>query len=300
MPEHPLPQQLKSRDRERLTRYQTLLAFYNGNQWPAQRTQRRRQLTMNYARTFAHTATAALMKGRTVTVEPDDDSDAASDRASEAEIAINQVWRHNGLEALDFDTELDCAVLGDAAYKVWWDPAEDQVRVTAPDPAGIFVWWLPADPSRFWRIANRYTLDHDDAAAAFPDIPALARNTIIEAWTLDTYELWFNDRLVDAKPNPYPSIPFVVFPNVRDPQQTWGTSDLQPLLDTLNELNRELTQLSYIMELSGNPIAVLENVTEAQDIAVTPGAIWELPADAKAYLLDLLRGGGVKLHTDYL
>jgi hypothetical protein len=300
MPEAPLPKQLQSRDRERITRYQTLLAFYNGDQWPAKRTDRRRQLTLNYARTFAHTATAALMKGRTVTVEPTDDSDAATDRAAETEVAINQVWRHNGLEALDFDTELDCAVLGDAAYKVWWDPDAQQVRVTAPDPSGIFAWWLPTDPSRFWRIANRYALDGDDAAALFPGLTLLRRNTIIEAWTLDMYELWLNDTLVDARPNPYPFIPFVIFPNVRDPQQVWGTSDLQPLLDILRELNREVTQLSYIMELSGNPIAVLEGVDEAQDIAVKPGTVWELPKDAKAYLLDLLRGGGVKLHTDFL
>ena len=55
-----------------------------------------------------------------------------------------------------------------------------------------------------------------------------------------------------------------------------------------------------ILELSGNPIAVLENVTEAQDIAVQPGAVWELPERARAYLLDLLQGGGVQLHVEYV
>ena len=54
-----------------------------------------------------------------------------------------------------------------------------------------------------------------------------------------------------------------------------------------------------ILELSGNPIAVLENVTEAEDIAVQPGAVWEIPEKARAYLLDLLQGGGVGLHIDY-
>jgi len=52
--------------------------------------------------------------------------------------------------------------------------------------------------------------------------------------------------------------------------------------------------------LSGNPVAVLENVTESTDIAVQPGAVWELPERAKAYLLDLLQGGGVSLHADYV
>jgi hypothetical protein len=45
---------------------------------------------------------------------------------------------------------------------------------------------------------------------------------------------------------------------------------------------------------------VLENVTESTDIAVQPGAVWELPERARAYLLDLLQGGGVKLHADYV
>jgi hypothetical protein len=61
-----------------------------------------------------------------------------------------------------------------------------------------------------------------------------------------------------------------------------------------------MSQLSTILELSGNPIAVLENVEEAQDIAVQPGAVWALPEKARAYLLDLLQGGGIKLHVDYI
>ncbi len=47
-------------------------------------------------------------------------------------------------------------------------------------------------------------------------------------------------------------------------------------------------------------MAVLENVTESRDIAVQPGAVWELPERARAYLLDLLQGGGVNLHIDYV
>ena len=31
-----------------------------------------------------------------------------------------------------------------------------------------------------------------------------------------------------------------------------------------------------------------------------PGAVWELPERARAYLLDLLQGGGVKLHVEYV
>jgi len=47
-----------------------------------------------------------------------------------------------------------------------------------------------------------------------------------------------------------------------------------------------MSQLSRILELSGNPVAVLENVEESEDIAVKPGAVWNIPEDAKAYLLE--------------
>jgi hypothetical protein len=106
--------------------------------------------------------------------------------------------------------------------------------------------------------------------------------------------------LLEAKANPYGFIPFVIYPNLREPKQFWGASDIAAIAEPVRELNRALSQLSMILELSGNPIAVLENVTESQDIAVQPGAVWELPERARAYLLDLLQGGGVRLHADYV
>jgi hypothetical protein len=75
---------------------------------------------------------------------------------------------------------------------------------------------------------------------------------------------------------------------------------MEPVRESIRELNRAFSQLSMILELSGNPVAVLENVGESQDVAVRPGAVWELPERAKVYLLDLLQGGGVRLHADYV
>ena len=106
--------------------------------------------------------------------------------------------------------------------------------------------------------------------------------------------------MIEEKENPYGFIPFLIFPNVREPKQFWGISDLQSIMEIQRELNRAMSQLSRILELSGNPIAVLENIEHSDDIAVKPGAVWNIPEDAKAYLLDLLQGGGVNLHIDYI
>jgi hypothetical protein len=306
MAELSLPDQLHNRDRDRLRRYADHLAFYNGDQWIGHEKRGHRRLTWNYTKSIIHKVTAYLMTGRTVRVDPDDRTDQAIERADQVETALLQVWDDNDAQALDFDTELDAAVLGDGVHKVFWDPDEHRVRLTAPDPAGIFAWHWPDDPSRIWRVANRYQLPKEDLPHTLPkavDLSSVAlqrTNTIIEAWTRETYEMWVNKSRVLNDPNPYGFIPFIPFPNLREPKKLWGESDIPQILDPQRELNRAATQLSRILELSGNPIAVLENVTEAQDIAVQPGAIWELPADAKAYLLDLLQHGGVRLHIDFI
>ena len=106
--------------------------------------------------------------------------------------------------------------------------------------------------------------------------------------------------MAERIPNPYGFIPFVLFPNLREPKQPWGASDIPPLVESSRELNRAFSQLSQILELSGNPVAVLENVAHADDIVVEPGAIWEMPEQSRAYVLDLLHGGGVTAHRDYI
>jgi len=157
---------------------------------------------------------------------------------------------------------------------------------------GLFVWPCAGDHARFWKVASRYALSQAEAESTLGPLPAKpsswsapAEHTIVEAWTADTFELWLDGDLLEENANPYGFIPFVIYPNVREPKRFWGVSDLEAVKEPLRELNRAVSQLSTILELSGNPIAVLENVTEAQDIAVQPGAVWEIPEKARAYLL---------------
>ena len=130
--------------------------------------------------------------------------------------------------------------------------------------------------------------------------PANKACVLIEVWTERDFELYMDGSLLEKKPNPYGFIPFVIFPNLREPKKFWGTSDLIQIIEPQRELNRAFSQVSHILELSGNPVAVLENVEESTDIAVKPGAVWNIPEDAKAYLLDLLQGGGIQLHINYI
>lgn len=301
-----LPRQISRMDLERLKAYRENLDFYNGAQWPGYPRPRERRLTFNYAKVFVDKVTSYLMSGLDFAIDPASPEDR--EKARRAEEAIYKVYETNSLEQLDFETEIDAAILGDGCFKVTWDSREKRVRVSAPDVQGIYVWWLGDDITRVWRVASRYQLSADEvrllynAGATRRVSPAAGkpRSTVVEVWTDRKLELWIDDALLERKTNPYGFIPFLIYPNLREPKKFWGVSDIPTLVEPARELNRALSQLSLILELSGNPIAVLENIENAEDIAVRPGAVWEIPEQARAYLLDLLQGGGVKLHTDYI
>ena len=298
----PIARQLSRMDGDRTRRYRESLEFYEGRQWSGPRRSRERRLTFNYAKTIVEKTASYTMSGATMVVDPEDGSDGAIERARLTEQTLRDVHDANSLDQLDFDNEIDCSVLGDAACKVTWDGEAARVRITAPDVQGLYVWLPPDDSREPWRVASRYVVDEDGAgwpAMANGMKPGRRAHEVVEVWTADAFELWVDGKQREAGDNPYGFIPFVIYPNVREPKKFWGVSDLGALKEPLRELNRALSQLSMILELSGNPIAVLENVTEAQDIAVQPGAVWEIPEKARAYLLDLLQGGGVGLHVEY-
>ena len=294
------PAQLNNRDIDRLKGYKELLEFYHGQHWEGYARRGEKRLTFNYAKVVIDKITSYLMGGITFTVEPAQESDEARIRAQRAEQALYQVYEDNNLEQLDFETEIDCAILGDACLKVIWDAETKSVKITAPDIQGIYAWWVGDDTSRVWRVASKYSLTSDEAEILYKVKPKGKTAHIVELWTAQEFELWLDNALVEKKPNPYGFIPFIIYPNLREPKKFWGISDLYQLIPPQRELNRAMSQLSRILELSGNPIAVLENVEESEDIAVKPGAVWNIPEDAKAYLLDLLQGGGVRLHIDYI
>lgn len=293
-------QGLARRDTDRVRGYKELLDFYHGKHWEGRERFGEKRLTFNYAKVFIDKVTSYLMSGININVEPAGSSAESGDRAKRAEAALYRVYEDNNLEQVDFETEVDCAILGDACYKVIWDGESKRVRITTPDAQGIYAWWLGDDISRVWRVASKYSLSAEEAGLLYGIKPEGKTANVVEMWTDSRFELYLENSLIEEKPNPYGFIPFVIYPNLREPKKFWGISDLTQIMEPQRELNRAMSQLSRILELSGNPIAVLENVEESEDIAVRPGAVWNIPEEAKAYLLDLLQGGGVRLHIDYI
>ncbi|ADJ25507.1 phage portal protein, SPP1 [Dehalogenimonas lykanthroporepellens BL-DC-9] len=278
-------------DDARRRRYRELLDFYRGRR-PGRETGQRR-LSFNYAAAAVDKITAYLMNGLSVRVAGEGENVASARRV------LNRWADFNCLDRLDYETETDTAVLGDGAYRLGWDESAGEVRVTAPDMAGLEV-TFGADGVTPREVRHAYRLPGGAAEGAWGLPVAGGEAEVTEHWTADSYRVECGSAVVAGGDNPWRFIPYLVFPNLPRPKSSWGMSDLENLTGPQLELERALSQLSRILELSGNPIAVLENVEESSDIAVAPGAVWHLPEEARAYLLDLLQGGGGQLHLDYI
>lgn len=291
---------LSQEDAARLAGYRVYLDFYNGAQWEGLPAPNERRMTFNYARVFANKAASYLMgKGVGFAVDaPDGSGEEGREAAQHAEALLEACYRRNSLALVDLDTAVDSAVLGDGVFKVTWDAAEGEVSVAAVDPASITCVRAADDYRRLLAVRQSYVVGNSGGGTGVSQ--GTMRGTVVEEWTAETLEVW-RDGLLDRRvPNPYGFIPYVVFPNLRVPKEPWGQSDLVDLLQVNRDLNERLSVLSHILEVSGNPVAVLENVTDSTGIKVGPGRLWELPKDSKAYLLDLLSGGGVGLHIEYI
>lgn len=122
------PMQLNNRELDRFKRYNELLDFYHGRHWPGNISRGDKQLTFNYAKTIIDKVSSYVMCGVHSTVTALKESDEAGQGARDAEAVLQQVYQQNNLEQLDLDTEIDCAILGDACYKVIWDNEAKSVR----------------------------------------------------------------------------------------------------------------------------------------------------------------------------
>lgn len=293
-----------TRDAARRARYREYLDFYQGRQWLGRPLPTERRLTANYARALVRKCISYLFPEPPVfSVVPDRESAAGQRRASVAEVALGEVYAANDLAMVDPDAAIDAAVLGDGAFKVTWDAARRLPVVTSVDVQSISAWWLPDDPRAVTRVAQRYAMAAGEAAERFKLVLPLAPDSqvaVVEDWRADRYTVSVGSQVAVDAANPFGWVPYVLFPNERESHEFWGKSDLADLIEPARELNRRMSIVGKVLELSGSPIAVLENVEHAEGIRVGPGALWELPEGAKAYLLDLLKDGGMKLHLDYI
>lgn len=181
--------------------------------------------------------------------------------------------------------------------------ASGDVRIVPVDVQTLFVESAPDDVRRVQTVRQVRVVPRTAAEVTY-NVALIAGTTenvtVVEEWSEAAYRVLVDDVPLHDGPNPYGFIPYVIFPNTPRPHEFWGVSDLADILEVNRALDRRLSILAQILELSGNPVTVLENVTGSQGVNVAPGALWELPENSKAYLLDLLAGGSVEQHLRYI
>ncbi len=300
-------EQVLPADRERFARYEEALAFYQGEQWSGRRRRGETRLTINYARALLRKVASYVFPApATFSIELQAPSSKlqANEVANRAERALAQAIGTSDLAQLDLALCVESAVLGDAAVKVTWDVVAKRPSVVAVDPSTLIATWEPDNPRRIVTMTQAYRLSGDAIGRVFAGsgetLAPERMYPVIERWTDERWSVEIAGQRVRGEANPYGWIPYVVAANNPRPHSFWGESDLVDLFDVCRELNSRMSVLSRVLELSGAPIAVLENVDGSDGITVGPGAKWELPEGAKAYLLDLLSGGGVGLHVEYV
>jgi hypothetical protein len=316
------PGLLTDDDRLRFARYAEALAFYEGQQWRGKRRPGEQRLTFNYARalvrkvasyifpapvTFSVPTTVASAVERQ---QPGAEAhEALAQAARRAELALAESLAQNDAARLDVELCVEAAVLGDAALKVTWDATRARPVIAGVNPATLVARWAPDNPRQVVEVVQTYGLTGRMLASMFApsgtprSLSALGPDRVYpvtERWSAELWTVEVAGQTVRRGDNPYGWIPYVIVPNNPRPHAFWGESDLLDLYDVCREINHRMTVVSRVLELSGAPIAVLENVDGSEGIAVGPSAKWELPEGAKAYLLDLLSGGGVGLHIEYI
>jgi hypothetical protein len=318
------------RDRARLTRYKEMRDFYGGTQWVGKARRRETRLVVNYVRALIRKVVSyALPDPVAFSVpapelpadpSPNDDARegsapegadlvrareaAGAAQANRVETLLGELLAELDADRLDFALAIDSAVLGDGAIKVTWDTNAKRPRLAAVDPATLLAWWSPDTPTEAYRYQQHYTLPGQTIVglgwAKAGGLAADRLYPVVEAWTAERWTVTVAGQTARDEANPYGWLPYLALPNNPSAAAFWGESDLVDLIDVARQMNVRLSVLADILDLSGWPIAVLENVDGSDGIAVGPGAKWELPEGAKAYLLDLLQGGGVGLHIDYI
>ena len=284
-------------DDSRLQRYNEYAASADGFSTTAE------ALSFNYARTLLRKTVSYVINAPVGISIP-----ASSDAAQRATIAEQQFlnWRDAlGLTRFDIALATDALIHGDAAMKITWNAATGLPSVVAVDPGSLTVQTAPDNPRAVDAVRHLYRatprqlqqqfgVQVDRAIDMDKPIPTL------EIWTPTSFRVQANNQVLVDIANPYDQIPYVIIANDPQPNRFWGQSDLTDLMPVCTEINKRMNVFSRILDLSGAPITVLEGVDGTDGIRIGPGAKWELPEGARAYLLDLLQGGGADVHLKYM
>lgn len=279
-----LPDALRARHAERLRRYREYLDAYEGRHWERPRGGRT-TLTLNYCRAIVDKGVSYLLGRGIGFAVPDTEQGLAPEAARRAERILYTVYEDEGLEAVDLAAAQNAAILGDAALKVAWDPWAGRIRVHNVDPFGFFPRWSADDQATLWRVDLVYQLEAEEAERLY-GVRGVGLVDVAESWTAERFQLTVGGNRLRDQANPYGFVPFVHVPNLPQPNEPWGVSDVRDIIGINRALNERMSEQADTIRYHADPPVIFKGVQEHTDLAVGPGTVWDIPADAEVKLLE--------------
>lgn len=267
-------------------------AFYLGHHWSVRREQGEPQLTFNYARAFADFLTNfAFSRG----VE----FRSAKETEHIIPALLKDVWeKDNRKDKILWEMGNQGGVSGDCFVKIAYEEAfppsqpEPRVRILVMNSAFCFPEWHPHDRDKLLRFKLKYRF--------WGTSPEGTRQvfTFTEICTDKVIEEYINDNLIDQRPNPLGTIPYVHIPNVPVSGSPWGLADIQDILTLNRAYNETATDIADIIAYAAAPVTVITGA-KASNLERNARKVWSgLPKDAQVFNLE--SGVNLASHLEYL
>ena len=290
-------------DRLRFARYAEARDFCEGAQWLGRPRRGETRLTFNYARAVVRKTAAYVFPAPVTFTVPAEGDEAV---ANAAEQALAALVAEVDLGRLDVDLCIEASTLGDAAVKVTWDAALGRPEVAPVDPGTLAVRTAPDNPRRMREIDAALRPDGGRRGRALRPLAADERQRSPRAGRRDVERNPVARRgrrsgrarrgqSVRLDPLRGPAERVAAGPRRLLGRKRPGRS-LRPLPGA--ERAPQYPQPGA-GGLRGADRGAGERRRQRGDQR-RAGAKWELPEGARAYLLDLLSGGGVGLHAQYI
>jgi len=289
-------------DSMRIRAYEEKWRFYAGQHWSFQREDGEPLVTFNYSRTVVNKI-ATWMVGKGIAIKiPDAVQEITGPH-------LKGYWSTTQGQTTLWEMAISGGVSGDVfMLTTWEEPTRHQLMVN-PNARGhvrthiyashqVFPTWDPLDMERLLvvRIVTEVHDQRPDMSLSFsPAGLATTQGARLAANKRRYVQLITAEKIVEGweddpesrteRPNILGEIPLVHITNLKFPNEYFGLSDLDGIIDVQRELNEKATDISDIVNYHASPVTVITGA-KAKQLDKGPRSIWSgLPADAKVFNL---------------
>lgn len=290
-----------SRDSLRLRGYEEKMRFFGGVHWAFAREEGDPLVTLNYTRAVTRkNVTWLIGRGIRIQVAPpfqhitkpicDEYWTSAEGLITQQELALTGSITGDGWLLV---TPLTRGPLEDSLKP----NSEKRVRVTVLASHQCFPVWDPLDVTRlleFRIVAEVYddSLPVAHVRAGHPagaPYRAMTKKKFVQIIRHDTISYGWEGSAEGwtTEPNTLGEIPVAHFRNELFPQEPYGISDLDGLIDVQRELNEKATDLSDAVNYHSAPVTIITGA-KAKSLEKGPKTLWSIPSpDARVENLQL-------------